>query len=1085
MTFDSAALHGLFASPFDAERWSAVLLDLFGVRHDPDAKLSLRPKPFLANPAGDEVFPLGSFTTSDRYLVGLFRYGISSGSVLRRKVGLRALVKPFLGSAYDAALVVFEDATPGRAASPVWRFSFICDIKGEATAPKRFTYVFGDPGTPHRTPVDRFLELQSSRDDGKPVSFESMQKAFSVEALSDQFFNDYKEHYEDFVSYVTGKRFIRQSGKWVETVVGRPHRTLYSTFGRDDKRVRDYVKKLLGRLVFLHFLQKKGWLGASAGTWVDGDRAFLLHLFEKASPEQRDDFLDGVLENLFFGALNTDRTASGDFFSTGVRGVGKCRIPYLNGGLFERDELDRLRVKFPEEFFERLLRFFAEYNFTIDENDPDEAEVGIDPEMLGRIFENLLEDNKDKGAFYTPKEIVGYMCRQSLLAYLSEGATEADRSVIADFIETRDAAPISPALARTLDARLRDVKICDPAIGSGAFPMGLLRLLCDLRTQLAKEGAEAPVADIKRSVIENNVYGVDIEKGAVDIARLRFWLSLVVDEDEPSPLPNLDFKIMQGNSLVESWRGQDLSRLAEQKKKSSPKKGAKDAAWSLSAPAFQLTLFENAADIHRNRLRDLLGEWYSCSDHHERARLRADIRTVAEEQIQTIWPDFSFGDLDPSANSDFFLWHVWFSEVFDHGGFDIVIGNPPYISAPTQIAHPVLAAQREVIAKSNRYPLLFEKWDLYLAFIELGMRHLLRKDGNLAMIVPYSLTTQKYARKFREAAVADWTLTELSDLRGVKVFQNATVTNCIPFVQKSKRSNESVWISRADENGTISRVFNQPVSRLVIDNKKVVWNTDEEDRSTARHAGMHTLGDYCYISYGMAACADEKVARGAFKKEDLLRDFQDKIHCRHWVEGKDIERYKVVSRKFIEYGTKRSPGQLRRQTFPEFYQHPKILTNNLGVMRAALDDSLFALHDHTIEGCVLWRDLRGVENKSITASIKKFSTMSRSEMELLSETVDLRYLLGVMNSRYAAELLANLRGGDYHIYPEYVRAIPIPTATPAEQSAVASLVDRILSAKASSPAADTTSLETQIDSLVYRLYGLTAAEIATVEESPK
>lgn len=200
-----------------------------------------------------------------------------------------------------------------------------------------------------------------------------------------------------------------------------------------------------------------------------------------------------------------------------------------------------------------------QYNFTIDENDPDDAQVGVDPEMLGRIFENLLEDNKDKGAYYTPKEIVRYMCRQSLVAYLvTDIDDEAKKQLVADFVRNYDAELLGGSMsdfAQFIDERLKDVKICDPAIGSGAFPMGLLKELFLCRGAIENF---SNAADIKRHIIQKNIYGVDYERGAVDIARLRFWLTLVVDEETPHTLPNLDFKIMQGNSLFEWYEGVDL-----------------------------------------------------------------------------------------------------------------------------------------------------------------------------------------------------------------------------------------------------------------------------------------------------------------------------------------------------------------------------------------------------------------------------------------------------------------------------------------------------------------------------------------------
>ena len=1086
MNFDKATLNTLFGKPFDPSCWTGFLAEFFGVRHDPEAQLFKTPRRLEASTAEEDGFLLGSFTTSDGYLVGLFRYDITAHSVLRRKVGLRNLVRRYLGTDFDAALVVFSDTD-----SPAWRFSFICDIKGEATAPRRFTYVFGDPATPHRTPVERFLALQSSRDAAKPVSFEAMQEAFSVEALSDQFFREYKEHYETFVSHVTGKRFVRQSGKWVETEVGRPHRTLYAVFGRDDKRVRDYVKKLLGRLVFLHFLQKKGWLGASSGTWADGDRAFLLHLFEKASPEQKDDFLDGVLEKLFFGALNTDRTASGDFFITGVRGIGKCRIPYLNGGLFERDELDALRVKFPAEFFERLLCFFAQYNFTIDENDPDEAEVGIDPEMLGRIFENLLEDNKDKGAFYTPKEIVGYMCRQSLLAYLtsdtqtgehgkheehehqpspSSSSSSVQSAAIEAFLETRDASVLSPDLARELDARLRDVKICDPAIGSGAFPMGLLRLLCALREALVSAPVQPPSgrgvtrsvggstpAALKRSVIENNIYGVDIEKGAVDIARLRFWLSLVVDETDPSPLPNLDFKIMQGNSLVESWRGHDLSRLVARK------------------AVGQLTLFEDATDVDRKRLRDLLHKWYDCTDHCERTRLRDAIRAAAENQIRAIWPDFSFDGLDLSANSEFFLWHLWFAEVFDQGGFDIVIGNPPYINVE-------LMSEADKEYYRGHFKCFYKRSDIFALFVETALRQLSNQSGSVIFIIPSAVHANLSYKPLRDLMLDSHWLREVC-YTGGDVFREPTVDTTILHCKKPE--SPSIRLIRAQdfahpvatevpagyfkpfqnlisvESGEKSSIFAKLLSNAKFRPIAADFNVFQ---------GIVTGNNEAFIF----ETATEAAARGIEKR--LLHPL-----C----HGRDIERYAVRSRaRRMMYLS----GDFDLRSFPNAERWLKPFKPALAKRREALHGVIpwYSLQWPRVKSELDTKEkilVQNTRNESLPVRIAAtlddqsvYATQGINFIIPTTEAVSLRFLLGVLNSKLI-NFLFQTKFLNLAIKAEYLKQVRLPKEDPR----IASLVDHILSAKAADLAADTTFLESQIDALVYRLYGLTDEEIATVE----
>ena len=613
----------------------------------------------------------------------------------------------------------------------------------------------------------------------------------------------------------------------------------------------------MGRIVFLHFLQKKGWL--------NGNLEFLRDQFF-FSPNQ-DDFLEQVLEPLFFGIFNTEVDNRERVFRKNGWNMDLLHqwngestdalthshinaLPYLNGGLFERDAVDELNIKLPASLFEDLFRFLASYNFTVDENDPDDAEVGVDPEMLGKIFDSLLEDNKAKGAFYTPKEIVHYMCKESLIAYLSsklpvnhtEGgkglqdsqdfASEASRS-IRRFVETHEMQPVLEPYRDILDQALRNVKICDPAIGSGAFPMGLLNELwrcrealyspspagrnpvnlvdsaaapncersnannnlqdsqdfvsetirrtdfgkCSLNNNPANGGNnlqdsqdfvsetirrtdpgkcsqnnnpanggnnlqdlqdfvseasrrnEYSRSQLKKEVIENNIYGVDIERGAIDIARLRFWLSIVVDAEEPEPLPNFDYKFMQGNSLIESFDGFDLSRIA----------GRPVGRPSTSA---QLTL---GLDSHTNQrnLHRLIKDYFRVTDHQEKAHLRRQINDEVKLLIiNSLGTDSRtqalLDKLDISANQDFFLWHTWFKDIFDSGGFDIVIGNPPYGAKYSEECKKYY--KRQYITAKTITGKQKASLDTFTLFIEQGY-NILKKDGNLAYIVPIALTS--------------------------------------------------------------------------------------------------------------------------------------------------------------------------------------------------------------------------------------------------------------------------------------------------------------------------------------------------------
>ena len=644
------SLRNLFQSSFNLAQWYGFLQHFFNA-----TELKSTPERIIEN-TSDEGYYLGNIDTTDSYRIGLFQYNITKGSVANKRVGLRNLVKSFINPTwgeFDAALVVFDSGDH-------WRLSFICDIKGESTSPKRYTYVFGSDDLLYRTPIERFNFLKK-----KGISFENLKTAFSVEALSDEFFDKYREQYADFIQYITGKRFVKVGSKWEEKVLGEPNAALMQAFDHNEKKIRDYVKKMMGRITFLHFLQRKGWMC--------GDLNYMQNMFEN-SP-YKNDYLDSVLEPLFFGILNTkpaERDALFTEYGWDKSLLNEWKdIPYLNGGLFERDEEDEPESRFPADYFKRLFQFFSEYNFTIDENDPNDAEVGVDPEMLGKIFENLLEDNKDKGAFYTPKEIVRYMCQESLIAYL-ETNTSVAKDKIRQFVLSPEegVADIPENKKPKLLAALEEVKICDPAIGSGAFPMGLLNELLHCREVLSGEHYDR--AEIKKSIIQNNIYGVDIEKGAVDIARLRFWLSIVVDEETPSPLPNLDYKIMQGNSLIESFMGVDLSKLTYEKEYKKDKG--------------EISLFDDEKNRLQKTVSHLLSSYYSCSDHDRKVKLQQEISDTINKQLeaQAYNPEIlrELGAINLAENNKFFLWHTWFSDVFnrdDKEGFDIVIGNPPYI----------------------------------------------------------------------------------------------------------------------------------------------------------------------------------------------------------------------------------------------------------------------------------------------------------------------------------------------------------------------------------------------------------------------
>lgn len=1035
----------------------------------------------------------------------------------RNRVGVQQIIRTIISS-HSGAFIIFHYQSGARWE---WRFTF-CH-KGasniDSSDAKRYTYLLG-PGVSCRTAAENFVKLHEKIERDGEFEMGDIIRAFDVEALSKEFFTKYKIHYERFCQFIYNNKDNRE------------------LFGEEfsiweDKIIRDYVKKLLGRIVFLHFLQKKGWLGVPKDKpWGEGDPQFMKHLFEASNQEQKENFLDCILEPLFSNALNTKRNE--DLFDLNVEGFRNVKIPYLNGGLFERDYLDEPKSKFPAKLFEDLFEFFYEYNFTIDENDPNDAEVGIDPEMLGRIFENLLEDNKDKGAFYTPKEIVQYMCRESLIAYLvtciikKQGVNHQPEEKIKDAVRLLLNKPeeIVPRMTKEhltdFGSYIRNIKVCDPAIGSGAFPMGLLNELVRCRSIISAWATDEngtiltnDYAALKADIICNNIYGVDIEKGAIDIARLRFWLSIIVDEQVPHALPNFDYKFLQGNSLIPTFDGQYINlgtkdqrhrnvpmmieikkKILELKNKYYIASGDKKLKLNIQIKDYILQLISLQlgyeikawAEAHADQLLPLFPGQNDVSLENAISQLPADKRHIVDlgKYLRKQLADESI-PLSKRSQIDicFFDWKLMFTEVFDtqsdRSGFDIVIGNPPYISAPAQIANPVLAKQRESIINCKKYESLYQKWDLYIPFIEHGIQ-LANKGGIVAMIVPYPLTNQTYGKKLREMIVINYDLLEICDLNGTKVFENATVSNCIPFIRKNKPISGNIIISHIDDQKVICRCFSKMISELVPDMNTSVWNLKKDNRNTKKHSEFHVLGDFCYISKGMVINADEKTNKGAFKKEDLISLTQDEIHCRKYIEAKDMEKYCIKRVRFLEYNTERCPNQLSRPTFRELYEYPKLMFNRLGNLQAYYDEEKLLTSD-AMFCAVPWHALSHVQNKSIISSIKKFSTMERNEMEELSKTVNLKFLLGVMNSKYTDVLLTNLRAGDYHIYPEHIRNIAIPNASKQEQQAIITLVEKILFAKKENSLADISTYQHQIDMYVYHLYGLTNDEIAAIDTS--
>lgn len=525
---------------------------------------------------------LGTYTTPDDEKIDILIVYLTQDSKLERaRTALRDFVADHLKTDQkDSSLVAF--VSPSEEA---WRFSFVkmeyeakvnesgkVSVSQNLTPARRYSYLVGAHEQCH-TAQTRFLALLQNTTDAPTLS--AIEDAFSVEAVTKEFFQEYA-------------RLFSETEKALSKSV-EEDRKIQADFEAKGVSAVDLAKKLLGQIVFLYFIQKKGWLGVPRGKqWGDGPRNFMRGIADRAVRENQRLF-DDVLEPLFYDTLATDRghEAWCETFES--------RIPFLNGGLFEPlagYAWQETEINLPNSLFTNtttagdiigtgILDVFDRYNFTVNESEPLEKEVAIDPEMLGKVFENLIEDNRRKGlgAFYTPREIVHYMCQESLINYLDTRVNGQTQIIRREDIEAlirqgEQAAHYEAARvgdsgsyhrhlpeavekhAPALDDALKAITVCDPAIGSGAFPVGMMTEIVRARITLTPYLNDTPERTpyyFKRHAIQNSLYGVDIDAGAVEIAKLRLWLSLVVDEDDVQqikPLPNLDYKITIGNSLM-------------------------------------------------------------------------------------------------------------------------------------------------------------------------------------------------------------------------------------------------------------------------------------------------------------------------------------------------------------------------------------------------------------------------------------------------------------------------------------------------------------------------------------------------------
>ena len=1070
-----------FPHPFDKGRFRNFIINLLN-RID-DSKAMVWNTTYVKDAFKDHVKGyerLGTYKSpEDEKLDVLIVHLTSESKLAHARTAIRNFVADHLKTRdnKDAALVAFVSPSKNQ-----WRFSYVkmeysavekedgkVGMKTMLTPARRSSYIVGENESCH-TAQSRFIELLQDTENNPTLA--QLENAFSVEAVTKEFFEQYKGLYLDLKDELDH--------------LMKKDKAIGAEFAAKKVSTTDFSKKLMGQIVFLYFLQKKGWLGvAKDGEWGDGPHNFLRQLYDGKFSTYKNYFND-ILEPLFYNTLATDR--GHDAWCK----IFNCRIPFLNGGLFEPlagYNWKKTDIIIPNSLFSNtkatitgdigtgILDVFDRYNFTVNEAEPLEKEVAIDPEMLGKVFENLLEvkERKSKGSFYTPREIVHYMCQESLINYLDTALNTTEESIITStaeqiklfedpepeqislktkvrheivprtdietFIHSGDQASFYEAVrvekgkntysrklpktienhARLIDDKLADITVCDPAIGSGAFPVGMMQEIVRARSGLTpyfNDVHERTAYHFKRHAIQNCLYGVDIDPGAVEIAKLRLWLSLVVDEEDVKqikPLPNLDYKIVEGNSLLGVEK--DLHN------------------WKL---------FE--------RLEVLKPQYFDANDRDLKKEIKRDIDNIIHKLTN---------------GKEVFDFDIYFSEVFHKkGGFDVIIANPPYISAVEFAARYPDNYRKQL---NERFETAKGTYDIYVLFIEEGIR-LLTARGVLVFINPNKYLSANYAVSLREYILSNASLLKLIDVSGIVVFKEAAVYPVVSVIQKLLCGSEKVHLAlpyiRETQDFNIHNFTALSIaSDLLHCLPENIWGfllSTNIGLLRKLLVGTQNLSDIASIN--ASSTAGEADAYGAYIQK------RESKYSLKLVNTGTIERF------FTLWG-------LEELT----HARVKYLTPYLPLDRAGVNERRQRLYSvpklifaKMAKTCEAFYDKEG-----------EYASLNTNCLYDVNSDVSLGFIAGYCNSKmfmfFYDQFFGALRmsGGYYQFQSPQLRVMPFKKPDSEMDKKVNHLVNRIISAKLRDANTDINDLDIEIDMLMYKLYNLTPDEISIIENSTK
>ena len=1123
----------------------------------------------------DGYYHVGNYVTPDNDKIAVLTVQLQKASYVENARTAQRNFARKLIDAGNCAAAIIAFFTPGDSK---WRLSFVrldhsysfdngrFKLKDDLTPAKRYSYLVGKD-EPCHTAISRFHSFIIDKKFNPTL--DEIEDAFSVEKVTKDFYEEYCEKYLDLVEYLNSNEdFVAESQRCGFDAV-------------------QFAKKLMGQIVFLYFLQKKGWLGVNVWprslsekayndaffttgaqgrivkqylpqlylkqtdgsfkldtnafkaipdeeeaviakcmhteqAWGSGSRKFLRAIFNY-SVSHGENFYDDALEYLFYDTLNRNRGEQA------YCPKFHCRVPFLSGGLFEPiDGYDWKSTHFsiPDSIFSNvsekgerhadgILDVFDRYNFTISEDEPMEREVAIDPEMLGKVFENLLDvkDRKSKGAFYTPREIVHYMCQESLINYLinKTGLSEEgirDLILYGDFMKDEDTVKekrlgnggmyiasdifaldkdgnvITSKLAE-IDHALETVRVADPAVGSGAFPLGMLNEIVKARQTLTEymivERRKEAVSEkqalvfvaelrrrrtpyiLKKTTIKNCIFAVDIEPSAVDIARLRLWLSLVIDDElnpnaqderdgskNPSPLPNLECNIICGNSLVDEFQDVELINKAGLI--------GTDNSGQIN---FGTKLFQENLD----RLIRAQDELFYCKDTLLKDEIMSKIATIRKELIEgqlencteELKNDFYAAEKLPSK--PYVLWQIDFARVFkENGGFDVVIGNPPYIDSETMV-NSGLEQEREFI--SRKYSFCKGNWDIYIAFFEKGFS-ILNESGYQIYITPDKWISKSFGDALRIAQIS---FIKQILIAGRDVFESALVDSIVTSFDKS--TTEDIVIKKKDGK-------NSPIEYVRTVNKRILEKPFALDILFSDYidiighiscAPMH-LGDR-YSCENACATSDCYILKDILFSLDKADDYNEDEYYRvinTGTIGRFIDRWSFAPMKYLK---DKYPNPVVRRsefeaTFPNSYgkkaSKKKMIIKGLTLLDASLD-----LTGNTVPG----------------KSTMIIPIDNEDELKYVAAFINSKISIFYIKQKYSS---SSYNGG-INFSKDMINTLPMPDIDNITKGKIISLVTDICGEKAADVYADTTEKEKKIDEIFYLLFGLSASETKIIEQS--